>query len=83
MSEERTERVIEHHLKTHRPYLVSAASRAFYTAKSYGYDADGIRDKMIDRVESYLFNDLEWEQIPATVISDIAHEIADEVLASR
>ena len=83
MSEQTIENTIERHLATHKPYLIEAARRAQRYARQHGCDYDGQRDEMILRVETYLFNDLTWESIPATVISDIAHEIADEVIRDR
>jgi hypothetical protein len=77
MSEQATENMIEALLAKSRTGLMAAARRVSETI----YDSqDERRDAMIDRVESYLFSDLDWEPIPATVISDVAHEIADAVI---
>jgi hypothetical protein len=75
LMEQRVERL----LATDKPHLLAAARRA---RQEWRKDPhwDETRDQMIDRVETYMFNDLDWEPIPATVISDVAWEIADEVL---
>lgn len=69
------ERLIEGLMATDEPHLLAAARRAY----SDRYD----RDDAIDRVERYLFSESRWEAVPATVISDVAHEIADRAIQER
>lgn len=59
------DQAVETLLKRDRRVLEAAARRAA--------DNEDARDL----VESYMFQDLDWEPIPATVISDIAFEIAN------
>jgi hypothetical protein len=62
-----------------KPTLVACAKRFYFGTKGkFGHD--WARDEAIAGVETYLFSDLRWEGIEATVISDVAHEIADEVI---
>jgi len=77
------ELTVEKLLQRHGKHLEAAGHRAYSAAKPQGYDLDWVRDEMIDRIESYMFSDFDWEIVPATVVSDVAHEIADKVLEER
>ena len=78
------ERLVERLMSQDERHLIAAARRSFDRRVCDGpKDFDWMRDDAIDRVEAYLFNDLRWESVPATVISDIAHEMADKAWSER
>lgn len=77
------ERLVERLMAQDERHLIAAARRSFERVIDGPNDYDWCRDDAIDRVEKYLFNDLRWEAVPATVISDIAHEVADKAWQER
>jgi hypothetical protein len=63
--------------------MAACAFDARRKARREGRELDHQRDEMIDAVEKMLFDSLEWENVEAVDISDIAHEAVDAVIAGR
>ena len=66
-----------------RGRLAATAKDAQSRARRQGHDLDYQRDEMIDAVEALLFDSEEWAAIAATDISDLAHEIVEDVLKAQ
>lgn len=52
-------------------------------SREYRRDTEAARESTIDAVEALMFDSEEWANVPATEISDIAHEVVDRYERDR
>ena len=45
------------------------------------WDVEHAHDEAKDAIEKYLFEQPDWEPVEATVISDVAYEVADRAIS--
>jgi hypothetical protein len=75
------ERAWESRIESYADNAVSALSKDYRCDENAsGLDMDGLRLEASERVAARLFDSLQWENVKATDISDIAYEAVSSAL---
>lgn len=78
-AEEVYERLVESLVEEHRSRIEQAARNGLVEArKAKATSRDEFRDYAVDYAENYMFHSLDFEQVKAVDISDVACEFGDE-----